>query len=325
MEQYLELSLEGLRLPPDFPRAAEVAYDPRTDTAIVKVQLPDRDVIPAARRLTFVKVRDDVRVQNRPPREIADVYRSVISQVALLYLHRTLKADLGLISATINGHLRTIDPRTGITVNPCLISVSVDRSTLENLELRQVTPEACLRYLNALVSPHPLDLEPVTPILDFDQAKYTFVEGVDAVAGLDARPVLTDLSPTEFEHLVRQLCEAVGLQAWTTRQSNDDGVDAVVFNPDPMLGGESIVQAKRYKAAIGPQHIRELAGAMEEKRASRAILMTTSWFTPGARRKAAEHNRMTLMDGQNLVALIKEHLHKDVLAGAVPPQQGRRA
>ena len=97
------------------------------------------------------------------------------------------------------------------------------------------------------------------------------------VGCLDSLPDLTKMSPTEFEHFVRQLCEASGLDGWTTQRSGDDGVDAVVINRDPLVGGLTIVQAKRYLAVIGISHIRELVGAMDEKGAGRGILVTTSW------------------------------------------------
>lgn len=95
----------------------------------------------------------------------------------------------------------------------------------------------CLRHLNALVSPHSYELEPITPILDFDLTKYSFIEGLDAVSALDSRPDLMQMSPTEFEHLVRQIFEAMGVESWTTQQSNDDGVDAVVVNLIRCSGG----------------------------------------------------------------------------------------
>jgi restriction system protein len=69
-----------------------------------------------------------------------------------------------------------------------------------------------------------------------DLAFYSFVENVDVVAGLDSRADLTKMSPTEFEHFVRQLFEASG-EGWTTQRSGDDGVDAVVINRDPLVGG----------------------------------------------------------------------------------------
>lgn len=52
--------------------------------------------------------------------------------------------------------------------------------------------------------------------------------------------------------------------------------------PDPFVGGVTIIQPKHYKTVVGVNHIRELAGAMEEK-AGQGILVTTSWFTPGGR------------------------------------------
>jgi restriction system protein len=83
------------------------------------------------------------------------------------------------------------------------------------------------------------------------------------------------------------------------------------------------VQAKRYSKVIGVSHIRELAGAMEEKKAGWGILITTSWFTPGCWEKARQHGRMELIDGERLKFLIKEYLHKDVLIGIPDRPQSR--
>ena len=160
----------------------------------------------------------------------------------------------------------------------------------------------------------------MTPVRDFDLARYSFVESVDVVAGLDSRPDLTRMTPTEFEHFVRQLFEARGLEGWTTERTGDDGVDAVVLNRDPMVGGLTIVQAKKYTGVLGVSHVRELVGAMDEKRAGRGILVTTSWFASGCWTKASQNGRVELIDGPRLRYLVQEHLHKDVL---VAPPTGR--
>ena len=119
------------------------------------------------------------------------------------------------------------------------------------------------------------------------------------------------MSATNFEHLVRQLFEAQGsLDGWTTTQSNDDGVDAVITNKTSIVGGLAIVQAKRHSIAVGINHIRELAGANEEKNAGNGILVTTSWFTPKCWEKAREHGRMELIDGERLAYLICSRLRR---------------
>jgi restriction system protein len=163
-----------------------------------------------------------------------------------------------------------------------VVSVDIDRkSFLPDENLQAVTPDLCLQRLGAIISNHPYELEAIAPILDFDLSKFSFVKGLDAVATLDSRPNLLDMSPGNFEHLVRQIFVAQGAEGWTTTQSNDGGVDAVIAKRTALMGGLSIVQAKKYnpsRNALGPSHIRELAGAMEEKKAGWGILITTSAF-----------------------------------------------
>lgn len=95
------------------------------------------------------------------------------------------------------------------------------------------------------------------------------------------------MSPTNFEYLVRQIFEAQGTKGWTTQQSKDDGVDAVIVQRKALMGGLIIVQAKRYSGSSASTHIRELAGVMEEKKAGWGILITTSWFASGCLQRHA--------------------------------------
>ncbi|MBQ1076078.1 restriction endonuclease [Micromonospora sp. C31] len=320
VESVLGLTLNQVPLPDDFPRRAEITFSPQQAQIVVRMQLPGREAVPTVRGYKYVQTRDEIQPVPRPTKETSELYRSLVAQVALLTLHNLFEADPQLASIGFNGHVDAINPGTGQREYPCLISLNVERELFAQLVLAQVRPEVCLRHLNALVSPHPYELEPITPILDFDLTKFSFVDGLDAVSTLDSRPDLMKMSPTEFEHLVRQIFEAMGVESWTTEQNYDDGVDAVVVNRSALLGRLSIVQAKRYKDAVGVSHIRELAGAIEEKKAGHGILVTTSWFTPRSWQKAREHGRIELIDGNRLTYLIKEHLGKDVLIGIKRPR-----
>jgi restriction system protein len=131
------------------------------------------------------------------------------------------------------------------------------------------------------------------------------------------------MSPTEFEHLSRQLFEAIGMDSWVTQASKDDGVDGVVTNPDPIMGGHCIVQAKRYTRAVGVDAVRELAGVMADKRATKGILVTTSWVTKDGHSFAERNGRIQIIEGENLKFLCRQHLGLDVLI-SLPRRPPRR-
>jgi restriction system protein len=318
VEAFLRHVLGSISLPDGFPHECEVVFNPAAEQVLVQLSLPPRNVVPEEKAYKYVERSDEERVSARPAREVADIYRDTVSQVVVLALRNILVADEKLQRVGVNGHVRAIDPATGEWEYPCLISVDTAREDFPREEaLHNVDAVTCLKRLKAIISHHPYDLEPIEPVLDFDLTKFAFVEGLDAVASLDSRPNLLKMSPTSFEHLVRQLFEAQGAEGWTTTQSNDDGVDAVILNRSNLVGGLAIVQAKRYKPdnVLGPNHYRELAGTMEEKKAGWGVLITTSRFTAGCEQKAREHGRMQLIDGSKLKWMVKEYLGKDVLIG----------
>jgi restriction system protein len=191
------------------------------------------------------------------------------------------------------------------------------------LDEPDLDPKACLRgYLNALISPHPYDLEAVPPVVQFDLRKFKFVEEMNVIAGLDSRPDLLALKPVEFEHLIRELFEAMGMKSWVTQASRDEGVDGVAVNEDPIVGGLCIIQAKRYSKIVGLESVHALAGVMEDKNAAKGVLVTTSWVGKASRDFAARNgSRIEIIEGRHLKSLLREHLGLDVLIGLpnLPP------
>lgn len=219
-------------------------------------------------------------------------------------------------SILVNASVRTIERSTGQPIRPCLISVSAERDTFDRIQLDEpeLDPISCHRlFLNAIISPHPYDLEPVTPVLQYDLSRFKFVEEMNVIAGLDSRLDLLRLKPVEFEHLIRHLFETIGMKAWVTQASRDDGVDAVAVNEDPIMGGLCVIQAKRYSKIVGLESVNALAGVMVDKNAGKGILVTTSWVGKASRDFAARNGRMQIIEGRNLKALLYEHLHVDAL------------
>ena len=236
---------------------------PEARELLIEYELPRQDVVPAVAAYRYMKTKDVIQPEPRKDAEIKKLYGRLIARVAL----RTLAEAFAVAPATLvsgivfNGYVSAKDRATGKPIRPLLISAHATRDEFAEIVLDEpeLDPEAYLRaYLNAVVSPHPYDLEAVRPVVQFDLSKYKFVEEMDVVAGLDSRMDLLTLKPVEFEHLIRQLFEAIGMKSWVTQASRDEGVDGVATNEDPIVGGLCIIQAKRYSKIVGLEAVHAL-------------------------------------------------------------------
>ncbi|MEU9824742.1 restriction endonuclease [Micromonospora chersina] len=293
-------------------------YRPEARELLIEYELPRQDVVPAVVGYRYMKSKSLVQPEPRKEAEIKKLYGDLIARVTL----RTLAEAFDITPVTLvdgivfNGYVSAKDRATGKPIRPLLISTHATRDSFAEIVLdeRELDPVVCLRgYLNAVVSPHPYDLEAVRPVVQFDLSKYKFVEEMDVVAGLDNRPDLLALKPVEFEHLIRQLFENIGMKSWVTQASRDEGVDAVAYNDDPIVGGLCIVQAKRYSKIVGLEAVHALAGVMEDKHAAKGVLVTTSWVGKASRDFAARNGRIEIIEGRHLKHMLLEHLGLDTL------------
>ena len=324
VEWFVSRVLDASRYPADFPRQYQVAYRPENRDVVVEFELPPQRVVPVVRGYRYIKARDAIDPLPRPATEIRQRYARLIACVALRTLHEVFASTpADVVEAVVfNGRVSTIDRATGKPDRPHLLSVEAERSVFEDIVLAAVEPAACLKRLNALVSPNPFDLEAVEPFIAFDLKRFRFTDDMDVIAGLDARKNLLKLSPTEFEHLVRQLFVAMGAEAWTTIPSKDGGVDAVATSKNLFFGGVCLIQAKRWTGVVGLESVHALTGVMADHNATTGVLVTTSWFGR-ASEQFANRNRVTLINGAELKQLIKEHLKMDVIPGTTPPRRLR--
>jgi restriction system protein len=189
----------------------------------------------------------------------------------------TAPAAPDVVDAVVfNGVVSATNRATGKVEELHLISAPASRADFSDLVLAQLDPAACLMHLKAIVSPHPYDVEPVEPVIEFQQARYRFAEPIDALAGIDSRPDLLKMDWYRFENLMRQLFEAMGMEVNVTQSSRDEGIDAVAYNKtDIVHRAEILIQAKRYSKCVPTNDVRALAGSVEEKRATLGVLVTT--------------------------------------------------
>jgi restriction system protein len=324
VEWFVSRVLERSRYPQGFPHTFQVAYRPENRDVVVEFELPPQKVVPPLRGYKYVKTRDAIDPLARPETEVKQRYKLLVARVALRTLHEIFSATPSEVveAVVFNGRVSTIDRATGKPARPHLVSVSAERSVFQDLVLAAVEPAACLVRLNALVSPNPFDMEAVEPFIEFDLRRFRFMDDLDVVSGLDGRKNLLKLTPTEFEHLVKDLFVAMGAEAWNTFPSKDGGVDAVAVSKHLAFGGICFIQAKRYTGVVGLEAVHALTGVMADHNATTGVLVTTSWFGR-ASEQFAGRNRITLINGAELKDLLKKYLNLDVIPGTTPPRRLR--
>jgi restriction system protein len=308
VESYFSLVLQASQYPDDFPKQVRLAYVSESKQLVVEYDLPPFEVVPAAGSYRYVKARDEIVETASPLNQRKAMYASVLGQVCLRTIHELFEADRAKIVDTIvfNGHVSTIHAATGRDHHPCLITLRTTRDVFGSLQLNRVDPIACLKNLSASVSKSPAELLPVRPVLEFDMVDPRFVPEADVLSGLDQRPNLMELTPSEFESLITNLFTKMGLETKQTQASRDGGVDCVAFDPRPIFGGKVIIQAKRYKNTVGVSAVRDLYGTLQNEGASKGILVTTSGYGKAAY-DFVQSKPLELLSGSNLLYLLKEH------------------
>jgi restriction system protein len=308
VSDYCSMVLEQSVYPDGFPHDYRVAYVPDPKELVVEMYLPEPSVVPDVLEFKYVKTRDAIDEKPRKSAEIKAVYQDIIASITLRTIHELLEADrAGHIQVIVfNGVLETVDTATGNDIRKCLVSVRTTRDTFTQLNLNRVADkQACLRNLGAQVSSRPDEAVAVKPVLEFDMVDRRYVDQADLLDGIESRPNLMELSPTEFEQIVANLFSRMGLETKLTRSSRDGGVDAVAYDPRPVLGGKVVIQAKRYRHVVGVSAVRDLYGTMMNEGASKGIIVTTSNYGPDAY-TFVKDKPLELIDGGGLIYLLEQ-------------------
>lgn len=310
--EYFELVLAKSVYPDSFPRAHRIHYMSESRQLVVEHELPTIDAVPADKVFRFIKTKDEITSTPRPAKEVRTTYASVIAQMALRTIHEIFEADTQDYIDTVvyNGVVSQLDPATGTMRHSCVVTVRTTRDEFLKLNLAHVDPMICLKNLKASVSRSPEELTPVRPILEFDMVDARFVGETSIISAFESRQNLLDLSPTEFEVLIQNLFQEMGLEAKQTRPSRDGGVDCVAYDQRAILGGKVVIQAKRYRNTVDVSSVRDLYGTMQNEGANKGILVTTPGYG-AASHEFAKGKPLELIDGGHLLFLLKEHLSVD--------------
>jgi restriction system protein len=262
---------------------------------------------------------------NRPSakRDSDAVLRRYVPAIALQIAHHVVSNDLNadVDRIAINCWSRFFEPSSGRLKDAFVAALTVRKEEISDLNLQRADALEAFRALKGAYVYSVQDVVPIEPIIRLDKNDDRFVAGRDVLDGMAQGQNLAAMDWQDFEHLIRELLSKEyadkNAEVKITRASRDRGVDAIVFNSDPLHGGKFVVQAKRYSNTVDVAAVRELYGTVLSEGANRGILVTTSHYGRDAYEWAA-NKPLTLVDGPNLLALLSKHGYKFKIESVAP-------
>jgi restriction system protein len=295
-----------------FEKQFELDYSKNQKTLMIEYELPSPDKMPTVKAVRFVQATGEIKETHISDKDRRSNFDSVCYQICLRTIHEIFEADVSANCEHIlfNGYATYVDKTTGKDVRSCIMSILVERSVFEAIDLSRIDPKACFKSLKGVSASTLSALAPIPPVMEMDRTDKRFIDPKNTVDGLTNETNLASMSWEDFEHLVRELFEKEfagrGGEVKVTQSSSDGGVDAIAFDPDPITGGKIVIQAKRYTNTVGVSAVRDLYGTLMNEGASKGILVTTSDYGPDAY-KFATGKPITLLSGSHLLHLLAKH------------------
>jgi restriction system protein len=315
IEQYVSLVLAASSLPDGITREVVVKYVPAERALLIEATLPTLSDMPTVTEYRYISTRRVTEEKAMKEKDRANLYDQVITQLALRTMHEIFEGDYArhCDSLTLNGVISDIDAATGRDYSASILSVQASRDEFLAIDLSRVDPAACFRMLKGVSGARFANMQPIRPLRVLNLEDERFINADEVLSELELDQNLMTMPWQDFEILVRDLFESMfgtkGAQVKVTRTSRDEGVDAVVFDPDPLMGGKTVIQAKRYKKLVPVAAVRELYGTMLSEGAGKGIIVTTSHYGKGAR-DFVKDKPLTLVDGPHLLHLMQNSGHR---------------
>jgi len=312
---YCKLVLQFSDLPDGFRSDFDLEYIPETKILIIDHALPAPDDLNRVKEVEYVQSKHELVEVFLSEREFDEIYDDALYQTCLRTIHELFHADTvnALAAIVFNGWIESVDKATGNDTKGCVLSVQAKKEEFQKINLARVDPKACFKALQGIGSSTLHSLTPIAPVLKIHREDKRFVASHEVAGQMDERFNLAAMAWEDFEHLVRELFEKEfsrsGSEVKVTQASRDGGVDAVVFDPDPIHGGKTVIQAKRYTNTVGVAAVRELYGTVLNEGAMKGILVTTADYGPDAY-EFAKGKPLVLLNGANLLHLLEKHGHR---------------
>ncbi|MBI5276468.1 MAG: restriction endonuclease [Burkholderiales bacterium] len=304
----IELTMASIQWPAFVSAEGESKFDAETGIVIHEHRFPDTSELEWLKVVALKSGRSMKAANQKEGREAAaNLYPALCLRLAAEIAR--LDDDDIVKGIAINGWADYVEKATGRTKRAYCASLFANKGQILALKLSALHPIEAFSALKG-ISARSLELTPIAPILRLDTSDPRFIDPKEVLAKMAEGENLAAMDWGEFEHLCRELFErafaSTGAVVKVTQASRDLGVDAVVFDPDPLRGGKIVIQAKRYTNTVDVSAVRDLYGAVINEGAIKGILVTTSHFGPESY-SFAKDKPITLLNGNEMLGLLSAH------------------
>lgn len=120
--------------------------------------------------------------------------------------------------------------------------------------------------------------------------------------------LIYEMSPRLFEELISKILRKFKMHTNLTKQTRDGGYDIVAIEDNQFLQNKYLIECKRYKPTkkVDVAVVQRLYGVKNDERATKAFLVTSSFFTKDAVKFAKKHAwDIELKDFHDIVKWLK--------------------
>lgn len=307
----IELAMRALSLPAFASTEGETKFDADSGIVIHEHRFPDPS---GAEWIKHVELKSGWAKKPANQKEKKEAAARLHPSLCLRLAAEIARLDdEGIVKAVaVNGWADYMEKSTGQRKRAYCASLFATKEQIAALNLSALDPLEAFSALKGMCAKS-LELVPVAPIMRLNTNDPRFVDSKEVLSKMAEGENLAAMDWEDFEHLCRELFERAfagsGAEVKVTQASRDQGVDAVVFDPDPLRGGKIVIQAKRYTNTVDVSAVRDLYGAVINEGAVKGILVTTSHFGPDAY-SFAKAKPLTLLNGNELLGLLEKHGYK---------------
>lgn len=280
---------------------------------VIDYALPEISKYPAIKEYKYVSSTNEINIKKQPENYISKEYEKALYSITLRTIYEAFYVDTKneIKIVTFNGFISSINPSTGLMERKCILSIQVAKERFTQINILNVDPKSCFKSLKGVSAAKLITLSPINPILSFNKNDKRFI--AERQVNTDQGTNLAAMHWEDFEQLVRELFELEfaqnGSEVKVTQASRDGGVDAIIFDPDPLRGGKIVIQAKRYTNTVGVSAVRDLYGTVINEGANTGILITTSDYGHDSY-EFAKDKPLKLLNGGHLLALLLKNGRK---------------